>query len=596
MAKKNRSSLYEEFKNGDIPNQDDFADTIDSALNLVDDGLISYKLLTPAGEVKRIGIGDTAPTGPLGIKGETGQDDQMISFTSADESQKWNINLNPTGNDVDGFSIDDATSGISNSRVFIQQSTGNVGVNTVLPAQKLHVSGANDGGNVSMMVENLEAGQGTGWLMSAINDNVIPERANTFAIQEKKGNGYTERVTVLSTHGLSANPIHNVGVNEVQPYATLHVTKPASDPTEPVAMAENTGILCLGQIDDNNLAMDSSHIQARFGEYVGTGSTLSFTPNELSLQPYGGGIKINGSSVTPSNHVSIDTTGRMGIGKLAKEKMEIEGAVVVGDTTTASPSNGTIRWNSTAGDLQVWQDAKWNSLTKHVNTDDIWVDAGGGVVYYNPEGEDAKVGIGISQPSAMLHVKETGTEAVANAGAVAVINQASTPSADGALTRIGVGINCSGVWSPNPAALNIGLYVTQVTGQTLTSSNIGALINGNTVIGNITGNTLIGENGTNVLAIQNGAAPTTPPGSTQTTGIQIYSDEVTGIGGNPISAFNVMTGDGAIIQLYRQPAMTAANVNAPATGNAVTDALIDNMRTRINQLESILKALGLLNP
>lgn len=593
MAKKNRNDLYEEFKNGDIPNQDDFADTIDSALNLIDDGLISYKLLTPTGELKRIGIGDSAPTSPLGIKGEVGQDDQMISFTSADDSQKWNINLNPTGDDVDGFSIDDATTGIGNSRLFIQQSTGNVGVNTVAPDQKLHVSGVNDGGNVSIMVENLEAGSGRGWLMSHMDDNVVTERVNAFAVHEKKGSQLTERITVLTTQGMPMNPVQNVGINEVMPYATLHVTKQASDPTGPVNLAENTGILCLGPIDDQNLVMSSNELQARLGDYVG--NTLAFTASELRLQPFGGGLKINSQTASVSDQVSIDSTGKIGVGKSAQEKLEVAGAIVVGDTSTETPSNGTIRWSTGDQDLQVWQDEQWNSLTKHETTDGIWTDLGGGVVYYSPTNENAKVGIGISDPGATLHVSETTSGASENAGAVRVTNQASTGSSDGNLVRIGVGINCSGTWSPNPAALNVGLFVTNVTGQTLASSNIGALINGNTVVGNVTGNPLIGENGTNVLAIQNGSVPTSPAGITETAGIQIYSSNVTGITGDPTSAFNVMTGDGAIIQLYRQPDMTPANINVPDTGNAVTDALIENMRTRINELEGILKTLGLLN-
>jgi len=45
MSQKTRAELKEEFKNGDIPDQNDFADTIDSALNLVDDGLSSYRVV-----------------------------------------------------------------------------------------------------------------------------------------------------------------------------------------------------------------------------------------------------------------------------------------------------------------------------------------------------------------------------------------------------------------------------------------------------------------------------------------------------------------------------------------------------------------------
>ena len=597
MSQKDRNALYLEFKNGDIPNENDFADTIDSALNLVEDGLYPYRNVTPVGTAKNIGIADTAPNSTLGLKGQIGQDDRMISFTSMDESQKWNINLNPTGDDVDGFSIDDATSGIGSSRFFIDHvSQGNIGIGNVSPKAKLHVSGANDGGNVSILVENLESGSDGGYLISALDDNAVPERMKTLAIHEKKGNDLSERITVLGTHGPPGLPIVNVGINEVLPYATLHVTKPAADPTEPVNLAENTGILCLGQIDDDNLAMDSKQIQARHGEYVGGGPTLSFTASELFLQPYGGGINVNGSTGNPANYFSIASDGKTGIGTTAvNEKLEVNGAIVVGDTNTAAPQIGTIRWSTGDNDLEVWAGAEWKSLTTHTNTDGIWTDAGGGTIYYNPIAQHAKVGIGTSQPNAMLHVKETNTEAFTNTGAVAVINQASTLSADPDLVRVGMGISCTGVWSPNPAALNIGLYITQVSGQTEPSSNIAALINGNTVIGNITGNTLVGTNATNVLAIQNGAAPTTTPGITETTGVQLYSDNVT-FSGVDMSALHLMNGDGTVMKFYRQADMTAADINVPNTSNAVTDALIDNMRTRINELENILKALGLLAP
>lgn len=596
MPQKNRADLYEEFRNGDIPNENDFADTIDSALNLVEDGLVSYKVNTATGVKKRFGIGgETAPECPLGIKGEVGADDQMISFTSSDASQKWNINLNPTGNNVTGFSIDDQTSGISNSRLFIdQQSEGNIGIGTVEPLEKVHVQGASSGGDVSIMVENMESAADGGWLMSAVNDNTVPERMNAFAIREKSGTSFTERITLLGTND-PVDPQMNVGVNEVLPFSALHVTVPAADPRQKVEMAENTGILLLGPIDDENLAMDSNQIQARMGEYVANGPTLAFTPNQLSLQPFGGELVIN-NRLTSSDRITIDSTGKVGIGTIASEKMAVNGAITVGDTNSAAPPDGTIRWSAAELDLQVWKDEQWKSLTTHVNTDGLWTDAGGGTIYYNPAAQNARVGIGISQPTAKLHVKELSTEATASLGAAAIINQASTLSGDPALTRIGLGINCSGVWSPNPAALNVGLYVSNVSGQTLAASNIAALLNGNVVIGNITGQAIVGENGTNVLAIQNGSRPASAPSEIDTSGIQIYSADVTTISGSPASAFHVMSGDGDIIKLYRQPALEPADINAPNTGNAVTDALIDNMRTRIDQLETILKTLGLLTP
>ncbi len=43
-SEQNRSYLYTRFENGDIPDGQDFKDLIDSALNLVDDGLTSYRV------------------------------------------------------------------------------------------------------------------------------------------------------------------------------------------------------------------------------------------------------------------------------------------------------------------------------------------------------------------------------------------------------------------------------------------------------------------------------------------------------------------------------------------------------------------------
>lgn len=594
MPQKNRLDLYDEFKNGDIPNETDFADTIDSALNLVDDGLISYKVDTPVGTLKRFGIGgETSPDCPLGIKGEPGQDDQMICFTSSDESHKWNINLNPTGQSITGFSIDDQTSGISSSRFFIdQQSEGNVGIGTVEPEQKLHVRGANDGANVSIMVENLESGADSGWLMSAIDDNAVPERVRTFAIQEKNGPELFERITILSG-GDPANPQNNVGVNEILPMATLHVSSPQSSPFTPLGMAENTGILLLGPVIGPNLVMDTHQVQARTGEYVASGPTLAFTANKLGLQPYGGGIIIN-ESFSPDKQLIISDDGNIGVGKTPVEKIDINGAVTIGDTSTPVPADGTVRFGGPNADLEVWMGNQWNSLTTHTLTDGLWVNGGNGIIYYDTAAGNPKVGIGVTTPNSALHVKDDSQDVFGNIATVAVVNNSGTTSPDPGLMRTGIAVQCSGIWSTNSSALNVGLYVKSVTGQTAAESNIAALINGNTVIGDVTGQTIVGQNGVNVLAIQNGAAPTSIPGITPNTGIQIYSQDVVGADGIGRSAFRVMNGDGNVITLSRQASLEPASLTVPDTGDANTNALIENMRLRINQLENIIKALGVV--
>lgn len=558
----------------------DFTNSIDSYVNKIDDGVAIY--LPPGGLYKRFGLGgETTPASPLGIKGEPGQDDEMITMTSADLSRKWNINLNPTTTDVDGFSIDNTSTGTAISRLFIDQTNqGHVGIGTVTPTQKLHVQDANDGGNVSVMVENLESGTNTGWLMSAIDDNAITARQNTFAIHEKSGSSLLERITVLST---SSTGIKNVGINEAMPYATLHVTKPAADPAEPVNLAENTGILLLGQIDNNNLAMDSRQIQARQGTYIGT--QLNLDVSELNLQPFGGGLKINASQ-PPTERAIITSSGKLGMGTLIPlEKIDIDGAIKIGTTTTTNA--GTMRWSG--ADFEGYDGTDWKSFTLS-NWGGTLTLSGEPAITYNVA--NPKVGIGVANPSAALEIHES-SSVTGSSTALLVSNTGSGSSSS--LARVGLGINCSGVWNANPSALNIGLHVSSVSGQSNSNANIGALINGNVVIGGITTSGMIGTNGTKVLAIQNGTAPSSAisgSGLSADGGIQMYSQS----DAMGTSTFNVMNGDGTIIKLFRAAALTpASNTPVSPVYDPAVQALIENMRQRINDLEAKLQALGLLN-
>jgi hypothetical protein len=173
-----REDLYLKFEDGAIPTGADFADLIDSSLNLEDDGLTRYEV----GGNKRFGIGDEAPASPLGIKGETGGDDLMISFTSNDNSQRWNINLNPTTTtDAPGFSIDEVNA--DESRLFIQPETGNVGIGTIAPTQKLHVENFTDADYLGMKLRNLATGH-DGFILGHINDNTSAAHDGSFSVVE----------------------------------------------------------------------------------------------------------------------------------------------------------------------------------------------------------------------------------------------------------------------------------------------------------------------------------------------------------------------------------------------------------------------------
>ena len=211
------------------------------------------------------------------------------------------------------------------------------------------------------------------------------------------------------------------------------------------------------------------------------------------------------------------------------------------------------------------------------------------------------IGIGTITPSAQLDVSgkfKIGNDAPVISGSSIsglIINKSQTTSGGQDDNRIGLQISTSLPWSTEASAKNIGLLVSEVIGQTPNQSNLAAVLNGNTVIGNISSSSVIGNNGMNVLAIQNGVSPSTQAGSSVLTngGIQIYS--VSGADGT--SVFHLMNGDGTVIKLYRAAALTPADNSAvSSTTYGTTEAdVINNLRNRINELESKLQALGLLN-
>jgi sporulation protein YlmC with PRC-barrel domain len=111
-----REKLYEFFKTGAKPSEQNFRDLIDSALNIHDDG-IEKPLGTDA---------------PLKITAR-GEKENLLDFYVSD-TPIWRLNQKPTGANP-GFNVE--TGG--NSKLFIESATGNVGLSTTKPTAKLHI-------------------------------------------------------------------------------------------------------------------------------------------------------------------------------------------------------------------------------------------------------------------------------------------------------------------------------------------------------------------------------------------------------------------------------------------------------------------------
>lgn len=131
IAKKtDRTLLKSYFSKNAVPTAGNFADLVDGMINQKEDGIAKV-----AGE-------------PLSVQaeGDSGQQKAINFYRSfADPKAAWSLSLNPRATPADpasarpGLSIGDAD---GNSRLFIEQSTGNLGVGTVAPGgYKLNVNG-----------------------------------------------------------------------------------------------------------------------------------------------------------------------------------------------------------------------------------------------------------------------------------------------------------------------------------------------------------------------------------------------------------------------------------------------------------------------
>ncbi|MEI6335558.1 MAG: tail fiber domain-containing protein [Methylococcaceae bacterium] len=127
INKKNRSDLKSYFVKNSIPTASNFADLVDGMLNQKDDGIVKL------------------PGDPLSIEaaGDSTGLQKVLNFYGKlqDPNPVWSLQLNPRMDDKTtnrGFCLVD---GANVSRLFIEQSTGNIGIATITPKAKLDISG-----------------------------------------------------------------------------------------------------------------------------------------------------------------------------------------------------------------------------------------------------------------------------------------------------------------------------------------------------------------------------------------------------------------------------------------------------------------------
>lgn len=241
MAQKSRALIKAQFLNGMKPNQEEFADMIDSALNKSDDGItavagkIGIATNDPKATLHVFDNGSGDPVGP-GITSATlmvgNQSSHNLSMDNNEIQAKNGANastflLQREGGDVRFF---DAP--VSEEGKVVLKATGRIGVGTTNPSGKLHIN-------------------------TTTNDFIVANDGK-------------------------------VGVATTSPQALLHVY---TGNTDLVNVSSKNAAFMVGDADAQNLSMDNNEIMSKSGL---TGTTLY-------LNRQGGNVQVGASVIGSSD-------------------------------------------------------------------------------------------------------------------------------------------------------------------------------------------------------------------------------------------------------------------------------------------------------
>jgi hypothetical protein len=572
-----RNILETYFETGDVPTADQFKSLIDSYVHKLDDGVTVYEQVNTE---LSFGIGITTPQGRLGVKALDDDYQTLTSFYQPEtDFPSWFMSLNPGIQDNPGFSIDESTALGKTSRLFIQQSTGNIGLGTLVPNQRIDIQQSSPSGLSGMRLLNLANVVNNGWFIGEFAGNGSGVDGS-FSIYENLVSANTEYFKII--------PGGNVGIGVSNPDTTLHVSRPVIDPDTDLDLRLGTGIFITGP-DTSNVVYDWRGLQARLGSYIDPTdpSTIVITAGELNLQRVGGPILIHGDmDIALTSKGIITDTGFLGLGTITPlERIDIDGAIRIGNTQTTN--TGTIRFN---GDFEGYMNNAWVSLTAGGGGGSgPWVQGQQQTIYYL-NGTTSRAAVGQITADATLHIKDTESVTAGNIAAI-VHNTSQTTSVDPNDNRVGVRIANTGIWSLSESK-DIGLYISNVNGQVAPQQNLAAVLNGNVLVGNLIANQqVIGPGGKNVLALQ--TSDSVPTSSPNTNTVQLFGSATAGGTG----ILNIMVGNGDVVNIYKEAALSARDnsVISEVDYNDVVAGVINNLRIRLNELEDRLKNIALIS-
>ena len=474
-----------------------------------------------------VGIGTTSPVAKLHVyqndtevdteAGVTieqdGTGDAALSFLLTG-TKRWKMGID--NNDSDKFKISDSTNLASNNKLTII-SSGNVGIGTTSPSQKLEVSGNIQLTNKADSILLGSAGANGTWgapKISRIDNSIIISDYSGVQLGGYDGSSYGARVTIKGTG--------NVGIGTTSPGVALDVS---------------------GQIRSNDSFLLQSGTTA-IGSIRNQGGTLDIrgdSTRDVSL----------GSVTSPQALFVEGTNGKVGIGTTSpNQKLHVNGGTQLGDinatvnfgTVALKVVEGTVSTGPTLGSGTVgaqavlYSNGLFGMYTGVSSSGDTWMqsqrndaDTSAYDILLNPLG--GNVGIGTTSPAYKLQVGDNGV-------------------ADGniAMKANGTGVDAGAelTFNMNVGGGNADSYIAQIVPISYDSLSSGTHNSLNFKVGTWNNNADAGVSRMTILSNGNVGIGTTSPSrdfvvsNGGASGIEIQANYQTGV--NEILSFDRTTG------------------------------------------------------